>query len=75
MRKCIRCQTEMIENLDIKVDMQGYGIKITRYGVFGDTVQKPKVAVCPACGETSLYIEDTSKLKKQVKHNGFFIGT
>lgn len=42
MRKCIRCKTEMIENLDVKVDMQGYGIKITRDGVFDDTVQKPK---------------------------------
>ena len=64
MRKCIRCKTEMVENLDVKVDMQGYGIKITRDGVFGDTVQKPKVAVCPNCGEISLYIENTSKLKK-----------
>ena len=64
MRKCIRCQTTMVENLDVKVDMQGYGIKITKGGVFGDTVQKPKVAVCPACGEISLYTENTSKLIK-----------
>lgn len=62
MRKCIRCQNEMMENLDIKVDAQGFGIKITRKGVFGDTIQKPKVAVCPHCGEVSLYLADTSRL-------------
>ena len=26
MRKCLRCHEEMVENLDVKVDMQGYGI-------------------------------------------------
>ena len=64
MRKCIRCSAEMIENLDVKVDMAGYGIKITQEGVFGNTIQKPKVAVCPNCGEISLYIENTSKLSR-----------
>lgn len=64
MRKCLRCNAEMVEDLDVKVDMQGYGIKITRKGVFGDTVQKPRVAVCPQCGEVSLYLEDLDKLKE-----------
>lgn len=50
MRKCLRCHEEMVENLDVKVDMQGYGIRITTKGVFGTTVEKPKVAVCPKCG-------------------------
>lgn len=63
MRKCIRCGSEMVSNLDIKVDAQGYGIKITKSGVFGATIQKPKVTVCPLCGEISLYIEDTSKIE------------
>ena len=34
MRKCLRCHEEMVENLDVKVDMQGYGIRITTKGVF-----------------------------------------
>lgn len=63
MRTCLRCNTMMIEDLDVKVDMQGYGIKITKKGVFGDTVKKPKVAVCPQCGEISFYIGDLDKLK------------
>lgn len=63
MRKCIRCGSEMVSNLDINVDAQGYGIKITKSGVFGAAIQKPKVAVCPSCGEISFYIEDTSKIE------------
>lgn len=46
-----------------KVDMQGYGIRITTKGVFGTTVEKPKVAVCPKCGEVSLYIENFKSIK------------
>lgn len=63
MRKYIRCGSEMVTNHDVKVDAQGYGIKITKSGVFGDTIQKPEVAVCPSCGEISLYIQDTSKVE------------
>lgn len=66
MRKCIRCGSEMVTNLDVKVDAQGYGIKITKSGVFDATIQKPKVAVCPSCGEISLYIQDTSKIEDYV---------
>ena len=64
MRKCIRCNNNMIESLDVKVDMQGYGITITHKGVFGGAIQKPKIAVCPSCGEISLYLDDLSKLKE-----------
>lgn len=63
MRECFRCGKEMNINFYIKVDAQGYGIKITEKGVFGKTIQKPKVAICPYCGEISLYIEDISKVK------------
>ena len=35
MRKCVRCNTEMNEELEIKVDMQSYGISVSRKGIFG----------------------------------------
>lgn len=54
----------MIEDLDIKVDMQGYGISITKSGIFSSTIDKPRVAVCPKCGEISMYLKDIEKLKK-----------
>lgn len=60
-------KTEIIsyqkEDYQYKVDMQGYGIRITTKGVFGTTVEKPKVAVCPKCGEVSLYIENFKSIK------------
>ncbi|WDV46885.1 nucleic acid-binding protein [Clostridiaceae bacterium M8S5] len=62
MRKCNECNTEMIEEFDIKVDASAYGIKITRKGVFGKKVAKPKVAICPECGNINLYIENPKDL-------------
>ena len=52
MRKCLRCDTEMIENLDVKVEGGAYGIKVTQQGIFKDNLGKLKCAVCPNCGET-----------------------
>lgn len=65
MRKCIRCGDEMIEKCDIKVEGAAYGIKITdSTGIFANRIEKPKVAICPSCGEVSLYIENVSSLRK-----------
>ena len=63
MRICPQCQCEMIERFDVKVEGAGYGIKIAAgTGIFADRIEKPKVAVCPKCGEISLYIENVDKI-------------
>lgn len=67
MRKCIRCNEEMIENLDVKVEGAAYGIKVTKKGIFQDNLGKLRCAVCPQCGYTETYISDTSKIKKLIK--------
>ena len=65
MRKCVRCQTEMIEDCDIKVQGAGYGLTIANNeNFFADRIGKPKVAICPQCGEISIYIENLEKLDK-----------
>ena len=66
MRKCIRCQTEMIENCSIRVEGAGYGIVLAtdEKKVFAKRIGRPKVAVCPNCGEVSIYIENVEELKK-----------
>ena len=64
MRKCIRCDAEMKENLDVKVEGGAYGLKITEPGIFRDNLGKVRCAVCPACGYVELYLEDVSKIKK-----------
>ena len=65
MRKCIRCGTEMKENCDIKVEGAGYGIFLSSVDnkLFGGRMGKLKVAICPKCGEVSVYLEDLEKLK------------
>lgn len=64
MRKCIRCSVEMIENLEVKVEGRADGIKVTEPGIFKESLGKMKCAVCPECGYTETYIQDTSKIKK-----------
>ncbi|MBB6216455.1 hypothetical protein HNQ80_002557 [Anaerosolibacter carboniphilus] len=65
MRICRQCQCEMVEGFDVKVEGAGYGIKIAEgIGIFANRIEKPKVAICPECGEISLYIENTDKISK-----------
>lgn len=64
MRKCIRCNEIMVEDLDVKVEGGAYGIKVTKQGIFKDNLGKIKCAVCKDCGYTEMYIQDTSKIKK-----------
>lgn len=69
MRTCLRCKIEMIEDLDVKVQMAAYGLWVTQQGVFRESLGKIKCAVCPKCGYTETYIQDTSKLKKLILNN------
>ena len=59
MRKCIRCGAQMEENCKIT---SGYGIVIRSEK--SHVAVKPKVAVCPLCGEVSIYVEEPDKLTK-----------
>ncbi len=66
MRKCYRCNIKMAEGFDLKVEGGAYGIKISDgKGVFAKRIEKPKVAICPKCGEISLYIENVDRINKQ----------
>jgi len=64
MRKCLRCGSEMKENCAIKVEGAGYGIVMSsdENKLFGGRLGKPKVAICPNCGEVSIYVEGVEKL-------------
>ena len=65
MRKCLRCQCEMLEDFDIKVQGAGYGVVLSdSTKIFAARLGKPKVAVCPQCGEISFYLENTDLLKE-----------
>lgn len=64
MRKCLRCETEMIGNCSIKVEGAAYGIVMATDDkrLFANRIGKPKVAICPNCGEVSIYVENTKNL-------------
>lgn len=66
MRKCIRCNMKMVEDLDVKVEGAAYGLKVTDKGIFKKNLGKIKCAVCKKCGYTETYIEDTSKIEKLI---------
>lgn len=67
MRTCLQCQSEMIENCAIKVQGVGYGIEMSTDSrrLFANRIGKPKVAICPRCGEVSIYIENIENLKQK----------
>ena len=44
-----------------KLRHQGRRRRIRNYNV-GGRIGKPKVAICPKCGEVSIYVEDVEKL-------------
>ena len=69
MRKCIRCGSEMKEGCAIKIEGAGYGIVMSsdESKLFGGRIGKPKVAICPECGEVSIYVEDLDKLMKKLQ--------
>ncbi|MCO1600215.1 nucleic acid-binding protein [Desulfosporosinus nitroreducens] len=65
MRICRQCQCEMLEGFDIKVEGAAYGIKIAKgTGIFANRIEKPKVAICPKCGEISLYVENIDEISE-----------
>jgi Zn finger protein HypA/HybF involved in hydrogenase expression len=64
MRICPQCRSEMVEGFDVKVEGGYYGIKISRgTGIFARRFEKPKVAICPQCGEISMYLEKFKEIR------------
>ena len=66
MRKCIRCGADMVENCGVRQSDTACGIVIMdSEKFFARTIGRVKAAVCPVCGEVSLYLENTEKLKAE----------
>lgn len=68
MWKCHRCNTEMIEEYGLKISSINTGVASVilckGQGVFTSEFGKIKAAVCPKCGEVSLYTENKKILDK-----------
>ena len=68
MRKCIRCKTDMIENLEL-LSSGSYSIDVKEKGLFKGSLGKVKCAVCKDCGYVETYIEDTNKIINLLKED------
>lgn len=66
LRICIRYGAERKEGCAIKVEGGGNGIVMSaaEHALFRGRIGKPQVAICPHCGEVSIYAAEIDKLKK-----------
>ena len=69
MRGCLRCETAMVEDLNVVATNGGYGLAVKQKGLFKGSLGKIKCAVCPRCGYVETYIEDTENIKKVLEKN------
>lgn len=60
MRRCVRCQAVMVEHCSIKIEGAAYGVVLATDDkkLFAHRIGNPKVAICPNCGEVSIYVEN-----------------
>ncbi len=64
MKKCLRCHTEMVENLIAMASNGGFGLDVREKGMFKGSLGKIKCAVCPECGYIETYIDTPEKVKE-----------
>ena len=67
MRKCIRCDRDMLEDYDVKVEGGAYGLKVKNPGNFFGSLGKVRCAVCSECGYLEFYLADISKFPEEEK--------
>ncbi len=65
-RDCLRCGTKMEKGYKLKLNYKVYDTIIAKSkgGPFS-TIGKPKVSICPKCGEISMYMDDFQNRKSE----------
>ena len=69
MRKCLRCESVMVEDLKVMVTNGGYGVDVREKGMFKSSLGKIKCSVCPECGYVATYIDDPENIKELAEKN------
>ncbi len=55
MRKCMRCDVEMLDDYTLKGTKSE--LYIQKSGICGLTLNTVKIAVCPKCGQVELFVD------------------
>ena len=59
MRTCNRCNCQMVEGFAVRGYVRGEQVSIkTSYKLFAKSLGLLSAAVCPNCGEVSMYLDD-----------------
>lgn len=60
MRNCLRCHTQMLEDLELKIKSSGMKIIVSEKGSLlgSHPLSDINLAICPKCGYTELYVSD-----------------
>ncbi|MEW9094632.1 MAG: nucleic acid-binding protein [Clostridiaceae bacterium] len=61
MRICKNCNIEMVEGYKVKVNNATLLAHISIDGK--NFSEKPKAAICPKCGEVSIFVENIEDIK------------
>ncbi len=69
MRKCLRCEAAMVEDLNVMVSNGGYGVDVREKGMFKGSLGRVKCAVCPQCGYVETYIDKTDRIRELTEKN------
>ena len=69
MKKCLRCNGTMVENLAVMVTTEGHGVDVREPGMFKFPLAKIKCAVCPECGYVETYIDDPESVRHLAPKN------
>ncbi len=64
MRVCIRCGCVMRSGCGLRIKGTAWEVALTNDDtkLFGGRIE-PKVAICPNCGEVSIYVDDIEKVR------------
>ena len=69
VRKCLRCETVMVDNLAVVANGL-YVVDVREAaGMFKSSLGKIKCAVCPECGYAETYIDNPEHIKKLAVKN------
>lgn len=69
MRKCLRCNATMVEDLAVMVTNGSYGVDVREKGLFKGSLGKLKCAVCPECGYTETYMDNLESIRALAEKN------